>query len=192
MKMQRLLRRLRASAPVRILTDTRGAAAVELGLITPAILAIFFGCAELSTGVAVDRKVTLTSRALSDLVAQSTTISDTEMTNIFTASSAILTPYTTSTLTAKVSAINIDASGNATVGWSSALNTTPRTVGSAVTIPTALKINNTQLIWSEVSYGYTPPVAKYISGTLNLADQFFARPRQSTTICRPPTVTTCS
>ncbi|CAN0476640.1 unnamed protein product, partial [Phaeothamnion confervicola] len=44
----------------------------------------------------------------------------------------------------------------------------------------------------EITYAYTPPVAKYISGTLNLTDQFFARPRQSTTVCRPPTVTVCS
>jgi hypothetical protein len=27
---------------------------------------------------------------------------------------------------------------------------------------------------------------------LNMTDQFFARPRESSTICRPPAVTTCS
>lgn len=192
MMLLRLLQRLRSPASPGLVSDARGASAVEFALITPAILAIFFGTAELSTGVAVDRKVTITARSLSDLVAQSTTISDTDMTNIFNAASSIMTPYSTTPLTAKVSAVNIDGSGNATVGWSSALNTTARTVGSAVTIPTGLKIANTQLIWSEISYGYTPAVAKYISGTLNLTDQFFARPRQSTTICRPPTVTTCS
>ena len=70
---------------------------------------------------------------------------------------------------------------------------TPRAQSaSVVTIPAALKIANTQMIWSEVTYGYTPAVAYYITGTLNMTDQFFARPRQSSTICRPPTVTTCS
>jgi Flp pilus assembly protein TadG len=178
--------------PVRIVTNTRGAAAAEFALITPAILSVFLGTAELSQGVAIDRKVTITARSLSDLVAQSTTISDTDMTNIFNAATAILMPYSTSTLKARVSAVNIDASGNATIGWSSHSNWTAYTPGTAATIPTALKMPNSQLIWGEISYGYTPPVAKYISGTLNLTDQFFARPRQSSTVCRPPTVTVCS
>ena len=192
MKLRGLLQRLRKSAPVRIIIDTRGAAAVEFALIAPAILSIFLGTAELSQGVAVDRKVTITARSLSDLVAQSTTISDADMTNIFNAATAILTPYSSSPLKARVSAVNIDASGNATIGWSSQSNWTAYTPGTAVTIPTALKMPNSQLIWGEITYAYTPPVAKYISGTLNLTDQFFARPRQSNTVCRPPTVTVCS
>lgn len=192
MNLHGLMQQLRKSAPVRILTDTRGMAAVEFALITPAIVGIFLGTAELSQGVAVDRKVTIMARSLSDLVAQSTTISDADMTNIFNASAGIMTPYSTSPLKARVSAVNIDASGNATIGWSNHSNWTAYTAGTAVTIPTALKMPNSQLIWGEISYGYTPPVAKYISGTLDLTDQFFARPRQSSTICRPPAVTVCS
>ena len=192
MTMQGLLQRFRNSAPMRALRDTRGAGAVEMALITPAILSFVIGTAELSTGVAIDRKVTITARSLSDLVAQATTISDSDMTNIFNAASSIMTPYPTSQLTAKVSAISIDASLNATVTWSNGYNAGGRTAGSAVTIPTGLKIANSQLIWAEVSYGYTPGVAKFITGTMSLTDQFFARPRQSTTICRPPNVTTCS
>ena len=192
MNMRRLLQKLKL-VHGGIADDTRGAAAVEFGIITPAILAIFFGTAELAQGVSIDRKLTITARALSDLVAQSTTISDTDMTNIFSASGSILTPYSSSPLKAKVSAVNINAAGTtATVAWSSASNDTARAVGEVVTIPAALRIANTQLIWSEVTYGYTPAVAYYITGTLNMTDQFFARPRQSSTICRPPTVTTCS
>jgi Flp pilus assembly protein TadG len=192
MILRSLLQRIRKSPAAGAARDTRGTAAVEMALIAPVVLGIFFGTAELSMGIAVDRKVTITARSLSDLVAQSTSVSDTDMTNIFNAASAILTPYSATPLTAKVSAINIDASLNATVGWSNALNTTARTAGTAVTIPAGLKIANTQLIWSEVTYGFTSPVAQYITGTLTLTDQFFARPRQSSTICRPPTVTTCS
>ena len=192
MNLRGLIERIRHSALVRALGDTRGAAAIEMGLIAPAMLSVMFGTTELASGVAIDRKVTITSRSLSDLVAQSTTVSDTDMTNIFNAASSILTPYPTTPLKAKVSAVNIDASLNATVAWSSALNTTARSVGSAVTIPTGLKLANSQLIWAEVSYDYVPAVSKFITGTLTMSDQFFARPRQSSTICRPPTVTTCS
>jgi Flp pilus assembly protein TadG len=191
--MRKLLQRIRGRTSGRFLRDTRGAAAVELGIITPAILGLFFGTAELADGVAVDRKVTISARSLSDLVAQSTTIADADMTNIFNATTAIMTPYSATPLKAKVSAVNIDASGNATVGWGDATaNETARKKDDPVTIPTALKIPNTQLIWSEISYAYTPTVAKYITGSLTLTEQFFARPRQSSTICRPPAVPTCS
>ena len=149
MKLRGLLQQLRKSAPVRIVTDTRGIAAVEFALITPAILGIFLGTAELSQGVAVDRKVTITARSLSDLVAQSTTVSDADMTNIFNAATAIMTPYSASPLKARVSAVNIDASGNATIGWSSQSNWTAYAAGTAVTIPTALRMPNSQLIWGE-------------------------------------------
>jgi Flp pilus assembly protein TadG len=187
-----LLQRIREVAVTKLARDTRGAAAVELALITPAILAIFFGTGELSDLAAVDRKVTITARSLSDLVAQSTTISNQEMDNIFNATTSIMTPYAVSPLTARVSAVNIDSSGNATIRWSSARGTTERPPGSAVTIPTALAVPDTQLIWSEISYGYRSPVSHFIVGTLNMTDQFFARPRESSTICRPPAVTTCS
>lgn len=192
MNIRRLLQRVRRTA-----TDTRGSAAVEFAIITPAILSLFFGTAELSQAVAVDRKVTITARALSDLVAQSTTIADADMSNIFNAVTSIMTPYASSPMSARVSAVNINATGTtATVAWSNVTGTTysARAKDQVVTasVPTALRVANTQLIWSEVSYGYVSPLGKFITGTLNLTEQFFARPRQSSTICRPPAVTTCS
>jgi Flp pilus assembly protein TadG len=197
MSLRSRLQQLRKPAPARVrafLGDTRGAAAVELAVITPVILSIFFGTAELAQGFAIDRKLTITARALSDLVGQATTISNADMTNIFTAANAIMTPYSASPLKARVTAVNIDGSGTATVGWADHSNwSVVGAPGAAVTIPAALRIPNTQIIWSEVQYGYTPPFAYYITGMLNLTEQFFARPRQSNTICRPEqSVTTCS
>jgi Flp pilus assembly protein TadG len=191
MNLHDLWQRIRNSAPARALRDERGAGAIEMALITPAIMSLVIGTAEISSGVAVDRKVTLTARTLSDLVAQSTTISDQDMTNIFNAASSIMTPYATNVLRAKVTAVSIDGNLNATVVWSTGFNTSGRATG-AVTIPTALKNANSQLIWAEVSYDFSPVVAKFFASTVTLSDQFYARPRQSTTICRPPSVTTCS
>lgn len=167
-----------------MIRDRRGAAAVEFAIITPAILTIFFGTAEVSTGVAIDRKVVMTARSLSDLVAQSMIVNDADMTNIFNAASAVMSPYSTATeLHVKVSAVNIDSKGVATIGWSKASNSTARAAGAVVTIPSALAMPNSQLIWSEITYDYKPSVGYFITGTLNLSDQFFARPRQSSTVC---------
>ena len=57
--------------------DRRGLAAVEFALIVPLMLVLFFGTLEFSSGVAVDRKVTLVARTLSDLTTQRWTASPT-------------------------------------------------------------------------------------------------------------------
>ena len=176
----------------RCRTDERGASAVEFALIAPVLLLIFFGTVELSQGVAIDRKVTITARTLSDLVSQSTSINNTDMSNIFAAASSILTPYSVSPLGAKVAAVSIDGSGSATVTWSDGSNATPRAVGSAVTVPTALAVPNTQLILSEITYTFTPTGGNVVKTSISLSDYSYTRPRQSSSICRPPTVTTCS
>ena len=50
--------------------DCRGIAATEFAVIVPVMLVMFFGTVEFSSGVAVDRKVTLVARTLSDLTSQ--------------------------------------------------------------------------------------------------------------------------
>ena len=49
-----------------------------------------------------------------------------------------------------------------------------------MTLPTALNIANSSLIWSEVEYAYKPTIGYVISGTLTLKDQIYMRPRLST------------
>jgi Flp pilus assembly protein TadG len=100
MTMTRIARswlRLRLAA-VGLATDCRGVAATEFVMIVPLMLVMFFGTVEFSSGVAVDRKVTLVARTLSDLTSQSPTtgVTDTDLSNFFAASIGILTPYSAS------------------------------------------------------------------------------------------------
>src|SRR5713226_1256813 len=75
--------------------DCRGIAATEFAVIVPVMLVLFFGTVEFSSGVAVDRKVTLVARTLSDLTSQSPPagVSDTDLTNYFAAGNGIMQPY---------------------------------------------------------------------------------------------------
>lgn len=166
-------------------SDVRGVSAVEFALIAPIMVLFFFGMVELSQGVAASSKVTQTSRTLSDLVAQATGVSSTDMSNVFAAATSIMIPFPVTTLQQKVSAVNIDSGGTAKIGWSQASNTTPRTVNSTVTIPAALAVPDTQLIWSEIDYSYEPPTLVFLTGPIPMTDQFFARPRQSSTVAGP-------
>jgi Flp pilus assembly protein TadG len=174
-----LRRRLR-----RCVQDERGVSAVEFALLLPLMVTLYLGGVEVSQGLTIDRKVTLVARTIADLAAQSTSISNAEMINILDASTAVLLPYSVTPAKVTVSQVAIDANGNATVSWSDTRNGAARTPGSAVTLPTALNIPNSSLIWSEVSYDYKPVIGYVITGTMKLTDQIYMRPRLSDDVKR--------
>jgi Flp pilus assembly protein TadG len=168
------------SARRRIRTDCRGVSAVEFALILPVLLVLLTLTFELSNGVAIDRKVTITARTLSDLVSQDPLIHDSDILNTFAASSEIVAPYSPQPLYSIISEIKIDAGGLAKIVWSKASSASiPHNIGDQITLPPALRMPNTYLIWGEAKYIYTPVIG-YISKTaLTLRSEFFARPRQS-------------
>jgi len=172
----RLLRRFRR--------DARGLSAVEFALILPIMLALFFGGAELSDALTISRKVTHVTSTVSDLVSQSSSISNSDMTNILDASQSVITPYSTSLLTIRVSQIAIDSTGKATVSWSDARNTTALTVGSTVALPSGIVQASSYLILSEVHYSYKPTIGYVMTGTFDLNDKFYLRPRISDKVAR--------
>jgi Flp pilus assembly protein TadG len=161
-----------------------GVSAVEFAILLPVMVAMYLGSVELSLAIAAKRKVTLTSHALADLASQFTNIADTDMTNILNASSAIIAPYASANLQVVLSQLSIDAKGNASVVWSSTLNGTARAAGSAVTIPSALAVPNSYLLFGEASYSYNPTFGYVLTGVLNLKDQIYELPRGSTCVQR--------
>jgi Flp pilus assembly protein TadG len=164
--------------------DRRGVSAVEFAMLLPLMLTLYLGTVEVSQGVSIDRKVTLTTRTVADLASQVSSINNADMTNLLNASAAVIVPYDASQMKVVVSAVTIDANGTAKIAWSDTLNGTKHTAGATVSVPTALNVANTQLIWSEVSYTYKPTVGYVITGTLNLSDQIYMRPRLSDTVTR--------
>jgi Flp pilus assembly protein TadG len=158
--------------------NSEGASAVEFAILAPILITLYFGCVEITDGIAADRKVTLTAGALANLTSQSTAITVDGMTNILNASAAVIKPYSVGNLAATISCLKIDGEGVAKVAWSQTLNGTKRPDGSIVTLPSAtLAVPNSYLVWSEVSYNYTPLVGYTITGTLSLSDQMFMSPR---------------
>jgi Flp pilus assembly protein TadG len=164
--------------------DERGVSAVEFAMLLPLMITLYLGTVEISQGVGIDRKVTLTTRTVADLASQVSSINNTDMTNMLNASSAVISPYDVTKLKVTVSLVTIDANGQAKVTWSDTFQGTKRAVGSTVTLPSALNVVNTSLVWSEVSYQYTPTIGYVVTGTLNLSDQIYMRPRLSDTITR--------
>ncbi len=181
-------------AAAELSKDCRGVAATEFVMIVPLMMVMFFGVVEFSSGVAVDRKVTLVARTLSDLTSQSTTVTDTDLSNFFAASIGIMTPYSASPTQSTITELYVDPTTHqARVQWSKAstfnssgnvvLGTSTHSPGDIVTVPAALKVDGTYLIWSEVSYKYVPAVGYVMAKTgVTLSDLTYTRPRQSSCV----------
>ncbi len=102
--------------------------------------------------------------------------------DILNASSAVLTPYPQANAVVTVSCISINSHGNATVAWSQSLNGTARPTGQSVTVPAALDTPNTQLVFGETTYAYTPWIDFLQIGTRSIYSSIYMLPRASTTI----------
>ena len=172
----------------RLARDRRGVSAVEFALVAPMMVGLYLGCVEISDGVAVDRKVSLTAAALANLTGQVSTISSGQMDNILDASTAIIAPYSASNLQMTVSCLSIDRNNVATVKWTKTRNGTPLT---SVSVPSDLtrdytpdhtKVYPVYIIYSQVSYNYTPMVGYTITGSMTLSDHMYMMPRSD-----PPT-----
>ena len=171
--------------------DCRAVAAVELAVIAPLMLLMFFATIEFSNGVAIDRKVTLVAHTLADLTSRSTSVTDTDLTNFFAAGTGIMYPYPASPINSTISELYVEPTTLvARVQWST--GAAPRAAKSTMTIPAALKVAGSYLIYSEVSYTFTPAVPWILQGGITLSDYAYTRPRQSSCVTYSPMLTDCT
>jgi len=174
-----------AIAMRRFRRDARGLAAVEFALIVPLMLTLYFGTIETTDALTASRRVTNVAQTAADLVAQVTTVSSSDITDIFAASTAILTPYDTTAVKIVISSVVANSSNSTSVAWSVAYGgASARSTNSSVTIPTGLTTANTSVIMAEVTYSYTSPVLTFITGPLTMTETAYLRPRRSLTVAK--------
>lgn len=192
--MQKMSLRVRA-----LVHDRRGLAAVEFAMIFPMMVVMFFGVVELSSAISVDRKATLVARTLSDLTSQMASVTDADILSFGEAAKAIMTPYPGSPLISSVTEVYVDSStGVARVQWSKGLtigttgnvaiaSAAPHNPGDIVVLPPALVVaKGTHVVWSEVSYKYTPAVGYLLAKTgLTFNDAAYTRPRSVLCVLYP-------
>ena len=172
------LKRMRRSAS--------GVAGIEFGFIAPVLAILLVGTIEICSALACREKVISLAANVSDIIAMTSSVSATDITNAYSAGSAILYPFPIGTTTIVISSIKYSAAtGLNTVDWSRAQNGTALTQGSVVTTVPAGVIAATDgasAILVTVTYPYTSPIGKFIVGTLYMGDSFYARPRQSLSV----------
>lgn len=164
--------------------NEKGLAATEFAMVVPIMIGMYMGAVEVGQALTIDRKLTSLASAASDLVAQSKSISESDVQDIFKITDTILSPYDTSSLRIVLSSVVADVDNVQQVEWSIANSEgTAHAVGSKIPgMPADATEANSSVIVAEVQYTYTSPVSYYFKGDTSLSEMFFARPRKSLTV----------
>lgn len=176
--------------------DRRGVSAIEFAFIAPVLILIYFSVAELCQAMLVERKVSHAASAVGDLVTQpcpnanpncpaAGTVTPAELTDIYNAASAIVAPFSTSSMEIRVDGIVTDANDNATVQWSNAQNTTKLAQGTAVTLPANLLGPSQMIVRAQVVYTYNSPLNYWFKNAVTFNPVFYLLPRATPAITCP-------
>ena len=165
-----------------------GLAAVEFALILPIMVVLWFGGVELTQGLSVDRRLNNLASAIGDLVARSKIVTAADVDTIFDIAPGAMYPFcktetacTSAGLGMRITAINMNGAGNASVAWSRGQGATAYVTGADMNsvVPATLRVPDTQIIVSEAYYTYTPTIGYVMSGDFDLDDRMFFVPRLS-------------
>jgi Flp pilus assembly protein TadG len=154
--------------------------AVEFALLLPILMLLYFGVVELTQGAMTSQRAAHTASTIGDLVAQNTSVTAAEMTDIFSVGNTVMYPYPTATLQMRVSSLAADANGNAKVVWSQAQGMTKLQPGSTVGgIPADVINPNESVVMSESRYTYTSVFGQVLPRPITFSNVYYLRPRLS-------------
>ncbi|EJT02400.1 hypothetical protein RCCGE510_27906 (plasmid) [Rhizobium sp. CCGE 510] len=178
-----------ASRILRLTRDRTAASGVEFALVLPLLVMLLFGTVDLGHALTVSRKIDEIASTTGDMISQQNTWSTSDVTKLLSGASFILQPYDTTGLTITVTVNDIGKTGNATVNWSAAFNTTALKSGTAsvIEIPSQIQDQGVQVVLTRVQYKLTTPVSAFFSSFTgqtgySFDQHFFNRPRTSDTI----------
>jgi Flp pilus assembly protein TadG len=202
---------MRARALRRFLVDARGVAAVELALLLP-VTFLFLGLAVFGgEGLGIQRKLTLATRDITDLVGQTSTSSTSNTSAIASLnqstldyyiglSALVVYPYDPTQLMGTVSEIQLpmlattttcSTSGSyiGTIAWSEPYNGATKLVtGSNFSVPGGVACSLmstttvTYLLVGQLQYNYTPIGLANLLGSMTITGQIFMIPRSASQI----------
>jgi Flp pilus assembly protein TadG len=170
----------------RFLKDASGLSAVEFALLLPVMVTSYFGVAEIGNYILADRKVTSVAATAADLVGQSTQVTDAGMADIMGSLNVVIQPFNASDAQIRITSVTADAMGNTKVAWSDAVRTSPRAVGSTISMPAGLVPANQSVIFAEISFTYKSVVGMFLQNGITVSDNFYEKPRKTLAVQRVP------
>ncbi|ESQ78617.1 TadE/TadG family type IV pilus assembly protein [Asticcacaulis sp. YBE204] len=173
---------------LRTFAEARGgAAAVEFALIAPILIILYLGLAELTLGMMASRRTSHLAATVGDLAAQSETLTDANVSDIFDIGTSMLQPFSTSgtTLKIRLSLVKMSTANKAEVQWSDGRNLTKYANNYVMTNITTTQLpQGESMVVTEVEYSYTSPFTKFMPGVSTFKDTYYHHPRTGTTVTR--------
>jgi Flp pilus assembly protein TadG len=174
----------------RLLSDRRGASAIEFAFLAPILISIYVSSFEITEGYNTAGKVLKAAGTVADIVARQDSVTKSFLNEMVDTAEATIAPHSFDGLTLKITGVTIDSVGNAKVLWSwDQDGNTPYTKGSAVTVPDDMRSPSSFLVHAEVSVPHT--LLLFLSSgagmtrdarTITLSREFFYRQRLSNDI----------
>lgn len=163
--------------------DREGLAAVEFAFVLPVLLIMLLGLVELSQAMLLRADVTNMSSTAADLIAQESSVSSSDLTNVYNALSAMVFPFDSGPATITITSVIDGGNGNAPkVAWSCTQGGTAETKGAApsTALPNGLITagDGTSVIWARITYAYNSPISYFLVGTKNWSNNFYLKPRR--------------
>ncbi|WP_421400362.1 TadE/TadG family type IV pilus assembly protein [Agrobacterium fabrum] len=173
----------------RFARDSRGVGAVEFAIVFPILLALYLTSFELTIGYNTYKRASSAAATINDLISKTGSVDKTYLTGMQDVAAAVFAPYSTKGLKLKISGIKIDAQKQAKITWSwDEKNLRPYAVGSVVTVPTRLLVQDSFLIHVELSVPhellmFMPDVASSGTKSITIGRDYFFKQRDAETAC---------
>jgi Flp pilus assembly protein TadG len=170
--------------------EERGAAAIEAAIILPLLVMIFAGMVEMSQAFTVKRRVYTVASAAADLVAQSQTVTTSDLNDIASIGTQLMLPFSSTGLTLTITSVAENSQSKITVQWScswsnlsSSANCTAG--GAAYTgLPSGLLNPGQSVIIGQTSYPYKPAIGEFLTGGLTFTASSYFRPRLAAAVVK--------
>jgi Flp pilus assembly protein TadG len=167
--------------------DRRGVAAIEFAMIFPVMILLYVGVVETANLLTIYRRASQVASTAADLTAQVKQVTAVDLRDIESASTALLTPYSTTPLKITLTSVVADKDNNGKVSWSCSNKGAGRSTGSSYPVPAGLTEANSSVIVAEVTYSYAPLEGLtqiFSPKAFDIKRTFYARPRKSLTITK--------
>lgn len=168
--------------PARFLKASGGGAAVEFALIAPVLIIIYWGLTDLSLGMMASRKTAHLAATMGDLVAQSESLTEANMTDIFEIGSSIMEPFPTGTkLKMRIGSVTRNKTTNV-IAQDWARNKNWNDTVDMTGITTDQLPAGESLIVTEVTYDFKPPAGEFLPTTVTFKNKFYHHPRSGSLV----------
>lgn len=161
----------------RLRSDQRGMAAVEFALIAPIMILLYCGLAELSIAMMAERRAAHAASVVADLVAQSGTMTTTDLADIYKIGNAIMYPFPADTLKMRITSVVADSNAVPKMDWSQGSGLSKMPSGTVAGFPPNLLEAGDSVIQADVQYTFSSPLKYILPNDVTFRDTYYLKPR---------------